>query len=180
MKCPYCAEDIKDAAQVCRFCGARRVANEWSAPELLPATRTNNFTIVSTGWLLLLSGVLSMFDLGAPVPFFPAAGAWVSYLYNGSLALLLSAMGFALARRRPWAIAVTLATSALYTVDKLGFVLQTAQDLGPLGSLEGTAGELASLVQEVSRTAALLFLLGWWSFVLYLLVWKRDYFRRST
>ena len=93
-------------------------------------------------------------------------------------------MGFALARRRPWALAVTLAASVLYTVDKLGFVLQTPRDLGPLGGLEDTAGELAPelapLVQELSRTAALLILLGWWSFVLYLLVWKRDYFRRST
>jgi hypothetical protein len=140
--------------------------------------RTTNFTIVSTGWMLLLSGALSLFDLGAPVPWLPAAPAWTSYLYNGSLALLLAAMGFALARRRSWALAITFATSVLYSVDKLGFVLQTA-DQGPLDDLEDTAGELAPLVHELSRDAALLFLLFWWLFVLYL-VWKRDYFQASS
>ena len=179
MKCPYCSEDIQDAATLCRFCGARRVGETWSEPAQLVAKRKTNFTIASTGWLLLLSGAFSFFDLSAPLPFFPRAGAWLAYLYNGSLAALLCAMGFALAQRRPWALNVTLATSVLYTVDKLGFVLQKPEDQTALGGLEGSLGELAPLVHELTAGAALLFLLGWWSFVLYL-GWKRDYFRASS
>ena len=179
MKCPYCAEEIQDAALLCRFCGARRVGEQWSEPARPTGTRKNNFTIASTGWLLMLSGAASLLDLGAPLPFFPRAGAWASYLYNGSLAALLCAMGFALAQRRPWALSVTLATSVLYTVDKLAVVLPRPEDHGALGDLEGSLGELAPLVHVLSRSAALLFLLGWWSFVLYL-GWKRDYFRAGS
>ena len=178
MKCPYCAEDIQDAALLCRFCGARRVGTEWREPAQPPAKRKSNFTVASTGWLLLLSGALSVFDLGAPLPFLPRAGAWAAYVFNGALAGLLCAMGFALAQRRPWALKATLVASVLYTVDKLGVVLQSPEDQRALGGLEGSLGELAPLVHDLSRTAALLFLLGWWSFVLYLGS-KRAYFRAS-
>jgi hypothetical protein len=54
-----CVEDIQDMARVCRFCGARRVGLDWSAPGQPPGVRKNNFTIASTGWLLMLSGALS-------------------------------------------------------------------------------------------------------------------------
>jgi hypothetical protein len=179
MRCPYCAEDIQDAAQLCRFCGARRVGQEWSAPARPAGIRKNNFTIASTGWLLLLSGAFSLFDLGAPLPFFSGAGTGTAYLYNGSFAVLLCAMGFALAQRRPWALPVTLATSLPYTIDKLGVVLQRPDDRAALGDLDGSLRELAPLAHELSRSVALLFLLGWWSFVLYL-GWKRDYFRAGS
>jgi hypothetical protein len=179
MKCPYCAEDIQDAAVVCRFCGARRVGDLWSERAQSTLARKNNFTIASTGWLLLLSGALSLLDLTAALPFFPHAGAWAAYVYNGSLAGLLCAMGYALAKRRPWALPVTLVTSVLYTLDKLAVVLRKPEDPLALGGLAGSLGELAPLVHELSRSAALLFLLGWWSFVLYLWL-KRDYFRADA
>lgn len=110
MNCPFCAEEIQDAAVLCRFCAAEKTAKDgWVPPARQSPARTRrkgSSIIKSSGGLFLLSGAVSLASVSSDVPLLGA-------MRSGSTALcynLLFAMLF-------------LAGTAIYSLDRLSFLL---------------------------------------------------------
>lgn len=152
-----------------------------NAPATAPTTQPaapprRSFTLLTSGWLLLLSGVWMAITITSPVPLFGAMrGGVVAVLYNGVFAASLFAMGLALATYKPWALNATWAASACYSVDKLLFLLDSGARKASLAEsralLNAFGASLETLLDQAMVGVSLLFLLGWWGLVW--VVWRR-------
>jgi len=134
--------------------------------------RKGHFTIRLAGFLFLLSAVLELASINSEAPLFGAMrGGSVGAAYHVVYFGIFAAMGLGLWRAEPWGPTAIFAGTAIYSADKLVYLL--GDPTVGYGVLLDVLD--AEMVRTAAATATLIALVCWWGFAGYVYA-RREYF----
>ena len=139
------------------------------------------FTFQTAGVLFVLSALLELFSINSRVPLFGnIQGGMIAATYHLIYVVLFFWLGFGLYRARSWAYTLVFVATALYTLDRLVYVLDRRALEIYLVTLLGKYGVTVGIPQtgfilKVIMLATVLIVACWWGFAGYTYL-RREYF----
>jgi len=143
------------------------------------------FTFQTAGVLFILSALLEVFSINSRIPLFGnIQGGMIAATYHLIYIVLFSWLGFGLYRARSWAYTLVFVATALYTLDRLVYVLDRKALEIYLVTLLDKYGVTVGIPEtgfflKVILLATVLIVACWWGFAGYTYL-RRDYFHQPA
>jgi hypothetical protein len=143
------------------------------------------FTFQIAGVLFVLSALLELFSINSRVPLFGnIQGGMIAATYHLIYIVLFSWLGFGLYRARSWAYTLVFVATALYTLDRLVYVLDRKALEIYLVTLLDKYGVTVGIpetgfILKVILLVTVLIVVCWWGFAGYTYL-RRDYFHQPA
>jgi multisubunit Na+/H+ antiporter MnhC subunit len=149
-----------------------------------PGRKKGHFTFRTTAVLFMISAAFEILSITAEEPLFGEIRSGTSItIYHLVYAILFAALGVGLWRARKWGYALVFVTAALYTLDKLQFIMSQQvmenfirQQMSGYEQALQSQGVDSGLIMQAIMLTSIIIVLCWWGFALYT-YWRRDYFK---
>lgn len=154
----------------------------------MPAEKKKGqFTFRTAAVLFILSALFELLSAGSETLLFGAIrGGVIAGIYHLVYVALFAALGVGLWSGKSWGYPLVFTTTAVYTLDKLQFVLsQNALETLIRNQLAGYESALqaqgidTTLIMQAVVLTSVVVVLCWWGFALYTYL-RRDYFKSET
>ncbi len=141
------------------------------------------FTFQTAGVLFALSALLELFSINSRVPLFGnLQGGMIAATYHLIYAVLFFSLGFGLYKARPWAYTLVFATTGLYTLDRIVYVLDRKALETYMAALLDKYGVSVGIpetgfILKIIVLATILIVACWWGFAWYTYL-RQQYFQQ--